>query len=171
MIQSIAAEFEQPISSSNMPSPVVLDRYWVAIHDKEIVGTIGVLKLAPNSAVLKRMFVQKEYRGKDYGISASLLNQVLVWSSDEGIDTIYLGTMSQFKAAHKFYEKHGFKAIGASATAWRRYVTRLANARPLRVWRYAPPLHIARPNVSYESRGLRAEFFVERQYLSRVYKN
>jgi GNAT superfamily N-acetyltransferase len=112
MIQSIATEFEQPISSPNKPSTVVLDRYWVAIHDKEIVGTIGVLKLAPKSAVLKRMFVQKEYRGKDYGISASLLNEVLVWSSFESIDTIYLGTMSQFKAAHKFYEKHGFKVIG-----------------------------------------------------------
>ncbi len=29
----------------------------------------------------------------------------------EGMSCIYLGTMSQFKAAHKFYEKNGFKKI------------------------------------------------------------
>jgi hypothetical protein len=32
---------------------------------------------------------------------------------------------------------------GTSALTRRRYVARLADARPLRVWRDAPPLHIA----------------------------
>jgi GNAT superfamily N-acetyltransferase len=60
------------------------------------------------------MFVKKEFRGKDYGIAELLLYKVIDWSNSENIAHIYLGTMNQFKAAHKFYEKHGFEKIGPS---------------------------------------------------------
>ena len=57
------------------------------------------------------MFVKKEFRGKELGTAQLLLTKVYDWCSSAGISHIYLGTMSQFKAAHKFYEKNGFNRI------------------------------------------------------------
>lgn len=111
MIDSIATEFELPISNPNKANIPLLDKYWVSLHNNEIIGTIGVLKLEGEFSILKKMFVKREYRGKEYRIASLLLNKVFDWCNSQSIDTIYLGTMSQFKAAHKFYEKNGFETI------------------------------------------------------------
>lgn len=111
MINLIATEFKLPISNPDKSILPLLDKYWVSLSNNKITGTIGVLRVENNSSVLKNMFVKKEYRGKDYGISLLLLNKVFEWCTSENIDTIYLGTMNQFKAAHKFYEKNGFEKI------------------------------------------------------------
>lgn len=79
------------------------------------MGTIGVDKIENNSVVLKRMFVQKSFRGKERGVAELLLQKALTWCKKENIDTIYLGTMNQFKAAHKFYEKNGFWQINKTS--------------------------------------------------------
>lgn len=111
MIDSIATEFELPISNPNKANIPLLDKHWVSHHNNQIIGTIGVLKIGAEFSILKMLFVKKEYRGKDYKIASLLLNKVLLWCNSQSIDTIYLGTMSQFKAAHKFYEKNGFETI------------------------------------------------------------
>jgi len=111
MINSIATEFELPISNPNKANIPLLDKYWVSLHNNEIIGTIGVLKLEGDFSILKKLFVKREYRGKEYRIASLLLNKVFDWCNSQSIDTIYLGTMSQFKAAHKFYEKNGFETI------------------------------------------------------------
>ena len=114
MINEISKEFLLPISSGRKSSGVLLDKYWVAFYGSEIVGTVGILKTDSNFSVLKNMFVKKKYRGKDFGTAQLLLNSVFDWSIEEGISRIYLGTMDQFKAAHKFYEKNEFQKIGKS---------------------------------------------------------
>jgi N-acetylglutamate synthase-like GNAT family acetyltransferase len=111
MIDSIAAEFELPISNPIPANVTLLDKYWVSLHNNEIIGTIGVLKMGGEFSILKKMFVKKEYRGKDYKIASLLLNKVFDWCISQNIDTIYLGTMSQFKAAQKFYKKNGFETM------------------------------------------------------------
>ena len=111
MIDSIASEFDLPISNGNKSRVLKLDKYWVSINNRKIIGTIGILRIENNFSILKNMFVTKEYRGKDYGIALLLLNKVFDWCNSESINTIYLGTMNQFKAAHKFYEKNGFEKI------------------------------------------------------------
>lgn len=113
MMNDIVKEFELPISNGNKSGAQPLDNYWIALHKKEIIGTVGVLK-NNNSAILKNMFVKKEFRGKDYGLAQLLLYKVIDWCHLEHIDNIYLGTMNQFKAAHKFYEKHGFIKISTN---------------------------------------------------------
>ena len=100
LIHNIASEFELPISNPNLPSPLLIDKYWVALN-----------KMENKQSILKSMFVKKEYRGKDLGISQLLLNTVFDWCNSQNIHSIYLGTMSQFKAAHKFYENNGFEKI------------------------------------------------------------
>lgn len=114
MMNDIVNEFELPISNGNKSGIQSLDKYWVAINNKKIIGSVGVLKTNNTSAVLKNMFVKKEYRGKDYGLAQLLLYKVIDWSNSENIANIYLGTMNQFKAAHKFYENNGFEKISAS---------------------------------------------------------
>mgnify|MGYP000855138455 CR=1 FL=1 len=111
LIQKIASEFELPISNPNSISNPSLDNYWVALNKTEIIGTVGIIKMETSQSILKNMFVKKEYRGKDFGVSQSLLNTVFDWCNSQNIHSIYLGTMSQFKAAQKFYEKNGFEKI------------------------------------------------------------
>lgn len=111
MLAQIANEFEVPISNQNKSISQPLDKHWVAFNKTEIIGTVGVLRFENSFSILKSMFVKKEYRGKDLGISKLLLYKVIDWCKKEGIHHIYLGTMNQFKAAHKFYEKNGFKQV------------------------------------------------------------
>ena len=111
MMNAITNEFELPISNKDKTTTIKLDAYWLAIYNKELVGTIGILKIDNTYSVLKNMFVKKDYRGRDYGIAQALLNTAYDWCNIESLDFLYLGTMSQFKAAHKFYEKNGFEKI------------------------------------------------------------
>ena len=111
MISEITQEFELPISNKGKSIYKPLDSYWIAFNETEIIGTIGVLNMENNHAILKNMFVKKEFRGTTFGISQMLLEKVFDWCSAENISTIYLGTMNQFKAAHKFYGKNGFQKI------------------------------------------------------------
>lgn len=111
MMKAISNEFQAPISNGFKSVVPVYDRHWIAQNGKEIIGTVSVLKCDKNSAVLKNMFVKSEYRGRDHGTAYLLLKEVFEWSNAENLSQIYLGTMTQFKAAHKFYEKHGFEQI------------------------------------------------------------
>jgi len=112
MLIEIDSEFELSISNieaSEKSKP--LDNYCVALDQDRIVGTIGLIKIDDESIVLKNMFVRKSHRGSTIGLSASLLQEVLDWCKLAKATHIYLGTMSQFYAAHKFYEKNGFQKI------------------------------------------------------------
>lgn len=109
LINSISVEFGIPVQDQNSNMISLPDKYWVAVSNGKVIGTIALINLKNNSVVLKRMFVESIYRGS--GISQSLLDILLKWSSDNGKETIYLGTMSVFHAAHKFYSKNGFERI------------------------------------------------------------
>jgi hypothetical protein len=50
-------------------------------------------------------------RGKEFGIGLTLLQQVFAYCETKDIAEIYLGTTVFFLAAHRFYEKNGFKEI------------------------------------------------------------
>jgi len=116
MMQGIEKEFPIPITSSqstrihevyHLPD----QKFWVALHNDQLVGTIGLSLFKENFAVLKRMMVDKNYRGKQFNTASHLLNKSLDWAKDKGITKIYLGTMDQFHAAQNFYEKNGFQKI------------------------------------------------------------
>ena len=116
MMQGIEKEFTTPISSaqSTRINEVYLlpdHKFWVALHENRIVGTIGLSLFSNNNAVLKRMMVDKVYRGSHYNTATLLLQRSLAWAREHGFEHISLGTMEQFKAAQKFYLKHGFTEI------------------------------------------------------------
>lgn len=60
---------------------------------------------------LRDVFLAKEHRSTPNKYAAKLLDAVLKWSREHGVRTIYLGTTLSFRAAHKFYEKSGFREI------------------------------------------------------------
>ena len=112
-------EFHIPITIDGQPDLQNIEsfyqeqgNFWVALCEGHVVGSIGVRRLDGTNAALRKMFVDARYRGKEKGVSAKLLRQLLRWARQQGIGIVYLGTTSRFLAAHRFYEKNGFQQIG-----------------------------------------------------------
>lgn len=111
MLANIALEFEKHIySKETEDTPLVPDVYWVALYNSNVIGTVG-LALQNNYAILKRLFLKKEFRGQKFSLSNKLLLIALTYCVKNNIPVIYLGTMNQFIAAQRFYIKHGFHQI------------------------------------------------------------
>ena len=65
-------------------------------------------------AALRKMFVHKNYRGKEKGIAKKLLTVLLEWAAQKQINAIYLGTHETLVSAQRFYEKNNFQKIDKS---------------------------------------------------------
>jgi GNAT superfamily N-acetyltransferase len=85
--------------------------FWVAVLDDLIIGTVGLLDIGNQELALRKMFVKEEFRGPKYQTGRLLLHNALNWAIEKSIIAVYLGTTPQFVAAHRFYEKNGFKSI------------------------------------------------------------
>lgn len=119
MMRSIETEFPEPITGpqSTIIKQVYLlpdQKFWVALYNEEVVGTIGMVLKGTQFAEVKRMMVHPEYRGSDHRTALKLLETGFEWVKQQGIKTVYLGTMDQFKAAQRFYEKQGFVEVPPS---------------------------------------------------------
>ncbi len=110
-------EFDIPITLEEQTDLADIDEFynhgsggfWVAVIDEHIVGTIGLLDITNRQAALRKMFVHKDYRGSDTGVALGLLDHLLTEARTKGVSEIFLGTTADFIAAHRFYEKNGFK--------------------------------------------------------------
>jgi N-acetylglutamate synthase-like GNAT family acetyltransferase len=85
--------------------------YWVALANGIVIGTAGIIILTANCCALKSMFLAKKFRGDKREIANWLLQTAIARAIEHGCISMYLGTMEQFRAAQKFYEKHGFTQI------------------------------------------------------------
>ena len=62
MMHKIAGEFNEQIAPNpTSETPIVPDKYWGAIHNGDVVGTVGILVVATDFGVLKKMMLQKEH--------------------------------------------------------------------------------------------------------------
>lgn len=112
-------EFNVAITLEDQPDLLEISNYyysgggcfWGAFIDNELVGTIALIKFDDNAAAVRKMFVKKEYRGKELRIAQELLDVLISYSSEKGINHLYLGTVSVLKAAIRFYEKNNFVGI------------------------------------------------------------
>jgi N-acetylglutamate synthase-like GNAT family acetyltransferase len=112
-------EFNVAISITDQPDLLNIEsfyqqgtgNFWVATVDEQVIGTIGLFDIGNSQSVLRKMFVASNFRGKEKGVATNLLNTLLDWSREKNIKEIYLGTVATYFAAHKFYEKNGFKEI------------------------------------------------------------
>jgi N-acetylglutamate synthase-like GNAT family acetyltransferase len=85
--------------------------FWGAFDGEYLIGTIALLKATERMAALRKMFVRQAWRGKKNGIAGALLKTLTDYCRDNGIKSLYLGTVPQLKAAQRFYEQNGFLQI------------------------------------------------------------
>ena len=112
-------EFQVPITINeqqdllNIPSFYQHGKgnFWVAKSDEEVVGTIALIDCGENVGTIRKMFVKKEFRGREYGIAQRLLDILEASSRENGIKNLYLGTLERLQAAIRFYERNGFTLI------------------------------------------------------------
>lgn len=85
--------------------------FWGVFSGVELIGTIAIINCGRQTGCIRKMFVKKEYRGRELGTAQLLLSTLLRFCEENKIIHIYLGTVHQLKAAHRFYERNGFTLI------------------------------------------------------------
>lgn len=119
LIYEIQAEFNLPVTIENQFDLLQISQFyqtqsgnfWIALINSRIIGTIALVDIGNHQATLRKMFVDKAYRGKETQTAQSLLGTLFSWCKQKNIHEVYLGTQSIFLAAHRFYEKNGFVEI------------------------------------------------------------
>jgi len=113
-------EFNVEIDLAAQPDLLDIEKYydgsggafWGAILNGELVGTIGLIASPEHhSATIRKMFVKKEFRGKELGLAQTLLQTLLTYCRDNTLTSVYLGTKDILQAACRFYERNGFRQI------------------------------------------------------------
>jgi GNAT superfamily N-acetyltransferase len=112
-------EFDIPITLEQQPDLNNISgfyqkdngNFWIAKMNGGVIGTIALFDIGNYKGALRKMFVDKNYRGKEFGIGQSLLNTLLAWARLKGITELFLGTTEKFIGAQRFYEKNGFVEI------------------------------------------------------------
>lgn len=116
-------EFRVNISIDDQPDLLDIEGSYLAgggcflgaFVNGELVGTIALIRFAADSGAIRKMFVKKEYRGKERGIASLLLQQLFSICREKGISHVYLGTVTVLQAAIRFYEKNGFELTERTA--------------------------------------------------------
>lgn len=85
--------------------------FWIALSGDMVVGTIALIDIGEGDGALRKMFVREAFRGRRFNIGYRLLDTLLSWSRQQRFRKVFLGTTSQYHAAHRFYEKNGFVEI------------------------------------------------------------
>lgn len=117
-------EFNVPVTLEGQPDLLDIETnyhqdgggFWGALdknkeEGNQLAGTIGLINAGQHIGVIRKMFVRKEYRGKESGIGQNLLDTLISYCNTHKITDLYLGTVEILKAAHRFYEKNGFREI------------------------------------------------------------
>lgn len=85
--------------------------FWVAVQGERVIGSIALKDIGSGQAALRKMFVAAPFRGREFSVAARLLSRLVEESTGKGVTDVFLGTTDKFLAAHRFYEKHGFREI------------------------------------------------------------
>ncbi|MFH7000745.1 GNAT family N-acetyltransferase [Flavobacterium bizetiae] len=112
-------EFNVPITIEDQPDLLDIKNFyynggghfWGAFINDELVGTIALIKFSATKAAIRKMFVKKEFRGKEFSIAQKLLDTLVDYCNENQIDDLYLGTITVLEAALRFYERNHFVRI------------------------------------------------------------
>lgn len=81
-------------------------KFWIAIENDKVIGTVAIKDMGGDVAKLKRMFVLTDYHGS--GVGQKLLDLALSHAKKQGFRKVILNTHELMHRAHRFYEKNGF---------------------------------------------------------------
>ena len=109
-------EFNVPVTLKGQPDLLAIETYyhqtggnfWGARWEGELIGTIALIATGHQAGAIRKMFVKKEFRGKELGVAQRLLDTLLAYCQEKGIFELNLGTVDMLKAAHRFYERNHF---------------------------------------------------------------
>jgi putative acetyltransferase len=112
-------EFNVPVTIEDQPDLLTIPNFyqrgkgnfWTAKHDGKVVGTIALIDCGENIGAIRKMFVKKEFRGKEFGIAQRLFDTLQEAAKQAEMTHIYLGTLERLQAAIRFYERNGFTLI------------------------------------------------------------
>jgi N-acetylglutamate synthase-like GNAT family acetyltransferase len=119
MISGVQQEFGIAITLADQPDLLDITgsyrqgrgNFWVGLDAGQVVGSVALIDAGNGIGVLRKMFVQPDYRGAMIGLGQRLLDTLLAWAAAHGFREIYLGTTDKFEAARRFYAKNGFAPI------------------------------------------------------------
>lgn len=115
-IQNI--EFEVNIQLDEQPDIQDIPKYfqtsggnfWLAINDEDkLVGTLGLQAFNLKTAILKKFFVNPEYRGHKVG--KALYDELIEFAKAQKFSEILLDTPAKATRSHQFYRQAGFQEI------------------------------------------------------------
>jgi N-acetylglutamate synthase-like GNAT family acetyltransferase len=112
-------EFNVPVTINDQPDLFDVENFycskngnfWTAVDDDKVIGTIALIDIDNNQSCLRKMFVHKDYRGKEKGTGQLLLDTLITWCKEKDIREIYLGTIERLEAAIKFYKRNNFVQV------------------------------------------------------------
>ncbi len=81
-------------------------RFWIAIDNNKVIGTVAIRDMGNQTAKLNRMFVLIEYHGS--GVGQKLFDHAVNFAKKYGFTKIILNTHELMHRAHGFYEKNNF---------------------------------------------------------------
>lgn len=84
-------------------------------EEKEIIGTVALLKIDNSRCKMRKMYIDKRYRRA--GLGQMLLKRMLHMAHKLGFSEIILETVHSMKAAIALYEKYGFRRIEGHTVA------------------------------------------------------
>lgn len=112
---AIVDEYCQSVDVQHRDSPEEFDKYfdsnagvWLATLDQQIVGCILLRPIdhMPAACEVKRLYIKPEYRG--LCAADNLLHALHQGAKNTGYEWCYLDTKDDLKAAHRFYQRHGY---------------------------------------------------------------
>ncbi len=112
-------EFGIPIELADQPDLLDIPgfyrkgngNFWVAVDGQGVVGSVALLDIGNHQAALRKMFVAASHRGREHRVAKRLLDTLVQWSRAHDVRELFLGTTAKFLAAHRFYEKSGFREV------------------------------------------------------------
>lgn len=112
-------EFQVGFSLEQQPDIIDVNSFYlnsggdflIALHDNQVIGTIAALKISDSDYAIRKMFVAKDFRGKDYKVAQHLLDRLISSLQAKNAHKTYLGTIDKYQAAIRFYTKNGFTQL------------------------------------------------------------
>jgi molybdopterin-guanine dinucleotide biosynthesis protein A len=91
--------------------PAAYAAAWLALDvADEVVGSIVLIEKSGRELLLRRMYLDRAYRGR--GIGRQLLELALVWAREREYARVLLDTTDAMVAARALYESAGFRPTG-----------------------------------------------------------